>query len=296
MQSATVDDVVLEVESFGFRYPEVEEYALQDVNLRVRRGEYIGITGPSGAGKSTLCLALSGAIPHLVLGDLYGRVRLVGKDTATTPIADLVRHAGIVLQDPESQLFSLSVFADVTFGPENLRFPKEEILQRAEWALRMVGMWDFRDRPSARLSGGQKQRVAIACALAMGSEILILDEPTSELDPMGTDEVFSVLRTLNQQGMTIAIAEQKVSELAGYVDRLVYLKHGQVVMVQEPRAFFRSMRPRYLERGELDLFVPQATQLAYDLYRDSLHDELPPITVDQFVAWYRGLPIARVPA
>lgn len=282
-------EVVLEAESLSFRYPEVEAYALREVELRVRRGEYVGITGPSGTGKSTLCLALCGAIPHLVLGDLHGCVRVVGKNTSSTPIADLVRHVGIVLQDPESQLFSLSVLADVTFGLENLRFPKSEILDRAEWALRVVGMHPFKDRPSASLSGGQKQRVAIACALAMGSQVLILDEPTSELDPIGTDEVFSVLRMLNQQGMTIIVAEQKVGELVGYIDRLVYLRDGQVVLDQAPRPFFRSTRQEYLEQGELDLFIPQVTRLAYDLHRDGLEHDLPPVNVEQFATWYRSL-------
>ena len=282
-----IGEPILEAEGLSFRYPGLTEYALRDVGLAIRRGEYVGITGASGAGKSTLCLALCGAIPQLAHGELGGRVAVVGKDTARTSVADLVRHVGIVFQDPESQLFSLSVFADVAFGMENLKLPRAEILERAEWALQTVGMLPFRDQPSASLSGGQKQRVAIACALAMGSEILILDEPTSELDPVGTDEVFSVLRELNRQGVTIVIAEQKVSELVGYLDRLVYLKQGRVVLDLPPPEFFLAMRQQYLDGGEVDMFVPQVTLLAYELYRDGIRDGAPPLTVEGFAAWYR---------
>lgn len=280
-----MSDPILVAEGLTFRYPEVAEYALRNVSLRVERGQYIGITGASGAGKTTLCLALCGCIPHLVRGELGGKVLVDGLLVRDTPIAELARHIGIVLQDPESQLFSLSVFADVAFGLENLKLPRAEIIERAEWALATVGMLEYRDRPSASLSGGQKQRVAIACTLAMGSRVVVLDEPTSELDPAGTEEVFRVLDELHRRGTTVIVAEQKVGELVKYVDRLVYLRQGEVLLDLPPREFFAAIREWYA-RGEADMFIPQVTMLAYELEADARFDDLPPITIPQFVEWH----------
>jgi energy-coupling factor transport system ATP-binding protein len=280
-----MSDPILTVERLRFRYPETVEPALNDVNLSIGHGEYVGISGAAGAGKSTLCMALCGCIPHLVHGELSGKVVADGLVAAESTIAELARHIGIVLQDPESQLFSLSVFADVTFGLENLKLPREAVLERAEWALEMVGMADSRDRPSASLSGGQKQRVAIACTLAMGSDVIVLDEPTSELDPQGTEEVFRVLDELHRRGTTVVVAEQKVGELVKYVDRLVYLRKGRVLLDLPPQAFFAATREWYA-RGEADMLIPQVAMLAYELDRAARVNVPPPITIPQFVDWF----------
>lgn len=288
--------MVLRAESLSFRYPEAEGFALENINLQVRQGEFLGITGASGAGKTTLCSALCGAIPHLILGEMRGRVLISDKDTSQTPIAELTKEVGVVLADPEAQLFSLSVFADVTFGPENLRLPREEIIRRAEWALNVVGMYEFKDRPSGSLSGGQKQRVAIACTLAMGSNIIVLDEPTSELDPIGTEEVFTVLKQLNDSGVTVVVAEQKVEELAKVIHRLVYIQSGRILFDLPSRDFFLATRDDYLQ-GKADVFMPQVTQLAHELYRSGVPLNSIPITIEEFLAELstlkRGMSSAR---
>ena len=268
---------ILEARQLSFIYPDTKVYAIYDINLAVHEGECLGIAGSSGAGKSTLAMCLSGAAPHLIPGLMEGDVFIDGLNTREATTSELARHAGMVMQEPESQLFSLSVFADVTFGLENLKLSPSDINERAEWALEIVGMAAFRDRQSSSLSGGQKQRVALACTLAMGSKIIILDEPTSELDPIGTEEVFNAINLLRGQGTTIVVVEQKVEQLVQFVDRLVYIKHGQIAMDEPPREFFTEARPLYLS-GELDIYTPQVTALAYELSEGAF--EMDPLTLN----------------
>ena len=276
---------ILDARDLSFVYPETKVYANYQINLTVHEGECVGIAGASGAGKTTLCMALSGAIPHLVQGFMEGEVFVDGLNIRETSVSELARHVGIVMQEPESQLFSLSVFADVTFGLENLKFSPKEIIERAEWALDVVGMLEFKDRQSSRLSGGQKQRVALACTLALGSKLVILDEPTSELDPIGTEEVFNVVNLLRSRGVTIVVVEQKVEQLVQIVDRLVYMQGGQMILNKPPREFFMEARARYFN-GELDIYTPQVTELAYQLSERSLEIDPLPLTVEDFMASY----------
>lgn len=282
------DTVMVEVHDLSFQYPKAPEAALKGVSLRVNRGEFVCITGPSGAGKTTLAMALCGAIPHLIEGACAGKVICSGLDLATASLAEVARRVGVVMQDPEAQLFSLTVYEDVAFGPENLRLDRAEIARRVEWSLRQVEMWDLRDRASSALSGGQKQRAAIACALAMGSELIILDEPTSELDPIGTEEVYRILKKLNDRGTTIVLVDQKVEELCPFVDRFIYLRQGAVEADMTPHDLFLWLRERVLTGEAVDVFVPQVTSLSYELYRRHQIDLQPvPITPEEFVQFAR---------
>ena len=150
-------------------------------------GEVVLLLGPSGSGKSTLALALNGLIPHALPASVDGTVRIEGVDTSATTVAALSTRVGMVFQDPDAQLVTGTLLDEVAFGPENLKLPVAEVLARAEAALRRVGLWDRRRENPDRLSGGGRQRLAIACALAMGSPLLVLDEPTANLDPRGID-------------------------------------------------------------------------------------------------------------
>jgi energy-coupling factor transporter ATP-binding protein EcfA2 len=259
--------VILEAVNLSFSYPHSSQPVLCDLSLQVNQGESIGITGPAGSGKTTLLLALCGAIPQLIHGRMAGDVVVSGLNTKRTEIAELARHVTLVMQDPDLQLFGSSIFEDVTFGLENLRFPVEQISARAEWALMAVGMCDLRDRPSSTLSGGQKQRAALACTLAMGSEIIVLDEPTSELDPAGTEDVFRVLGDLRAMGTTIVIAEQNLEHLARLVDRLVYIRQGNIHLQAPQQEFFEKLLSQYL-CADLDISIPQTAVLAFELARD----------------------------
>ena len=196
------------------------------VTFDIAAGEVVLLLGPSGSGKSTLTLALNGLIPHAVPADIGGSIEVAGLDTATTPVAELSTHVAMVFQDPDAQLVTGTLLDEVAFGPENLRMPVADVLARAEAALRRVGLWERRGDNPDRLSGGGRQRLAIACALAMGSPLLVLDEPTANLDPQGIEEVYAALADLVAAGdRAILLVEHNLDAAVGFVDRVVVLDH-----------------------------------------------------------------------
>jgi energy-coupling factor transporter ATP-binding protein EcfA2 len=281
-----INETLFAVEDLTFAYDSGAKLALEGVSLEVAEGEFVCVTGPSGAGKTTLALALAGVIPHLVQGDLHGTVCYRGELIPEMSMAAIARSIGIVLQDPEAQLFNLTVEEEITFGLQNLKFPREEIPSRVADALEMVGMKDYRQAPSAALSGGQKQRVAIACTLALEPSVLILDEPTSELDPLGSLGVYEILTRLNERGTTIVLVDQELDEVALHVDRIVYLYDGKVRRDCDPKTFFHLVLSGRL--GEREVFVPQPAELAYVLSPtdQGLRGRLP-LDNDGFVRWWR---------
>jgi energy-coupling factor transporter ATP-binding protein EcfA2 len=194
------------------------------VSFDIAPGEVVLLLGPSGSGKSTLTLALNGLIPHAVPADVLGAVEVGGQDAAHMTVAELSTKVGMVFQDPDAQLVTGTLLDEVAFGPENLRMPVTEVLARAESALRRVGLWDRRAENPDRLSGGGRQRLAIACALAMGSPLLVLDEPTANLDPRGIEEVYDALAALVAEGdKAILLVEHNLDAAVGFVDRVVVL-------------------------------------------------------------------------
>lgn len=196
------------------------------VTFDITPGEVVLLLGPSGSGKSTLTLALDGLIPHAVPATVTGTVLVDGLDTAATSVAELSTRVAMVFQDPDAQLVTGTLLDEVAFGPENLRMPVAEVLARAEAALRRVGLWDRRSENPDRLSGGGRQRLAIACALAMGSPLLVLDEPTANLDPQGIEEVYAALGELVASGdRAILLVEHNLDAAVGFVDRVVVLDH-----------------------------------------------------------------------
>jgi len=237
---------------------------LKDITLQVEAGEFVSIMGPTGVGKSTLCLALNGIVPQSTGGVIRGDVLVNGLNTKRHPVADLAQHVGVVFQEPETQLFNMTVEAELAFGLESIGTPREEILERIEWALALVGMRDFQQRSPFHLSGGQKQRVAIAAILAMTPKILVLDEPTASLDPRGKTEVFSVVRQLRQQhGMTIIMVEHESERIAEFSDRVIALKDGQIELEGSPAQVFAQVE----RMQDIGLAVPQVSELAYCLNR-----------------------------
>ncbi|WP_347344747.1 ABC transporter ATP-binding protein, partial [Microbacterium sp.] len=192
--------------------------------FRIAPGEVVLLLGPSGSGKSTLALALNGLIPQSVPASVTGSVEVAGLDAATTPVARLSTHVGMVFQDPDAQLVTGTVLDEVAFGPENLRLPVDEVLARSEAALRRVGLWERRADNPDRLSGGGRQRLAIACALALGSPLLVLDEPTANLDPRGIEEVYAALAEVVAAGdRSILLIEHNLDAAVGMTDRVVVL-------------------------------------------------------------------------
>ena len=221
---------MIDIQALTFRYEGAEKDALSDVTLTVPDGAFLGIIGPAGAGKTTLLHCMSGIIPHAYRGDFYGAVLLDGMDTADTRLTDLSRAAGTVFQDVDSQIVSSVVEDELLYGLENFGVPREEIEERLSFALEKVGIASLRHRTVSSLSGGQRQKVAIASLVALRPKLLLLDEPTGELDPGSSRQIFSLLRTLNREwGMTVVVVEQKIMLLCEFAQRLAVLSEGRVV-------------------------------------------------------------------
>lgn len=231
---------LIEVKDLKYRYPGTTQLALDGVSFTVEKGEFIGIAGENGAGKSSLSQALLGLIPQFYKGAYGGSVMVCGMDARSTPVFELCRHVGLVFQNPFNQLSGAkdTVYDEVGYGLQNLGFPPEEIRTRVESVLRCFGIWEYRDRNPFDLSGGQLQRVAICSVLAMKPDVLILDEPTSQLDPEGSEEVFHTVDELTKMGITIIMIEQKIEKLAGYCDRVLLMHQGHVVDYDTPRKIF----------------------------------------------------------
>ena len=231
---------LIEVKDLKYRYPGTTQLALDGVSFTVEKGEFIGIAGENGAGKTSLSQALLGLIPQFYKGAYGGSVTVCGMDARSTPVSELCRHVGLVFQNPFNQLSGAkdTVYDEVGYGLQNLGFPPEEIRTRVESVLRCFGIWEYRDRNPFDLSGGQLQRVAICSVLAMKPDVLILDEPTSQLDPEGSEEVFHTVDELTKMGITIIMIEQKIEKLAGYCDRVLLMHQGHVVDYDTPRKIF----------------------------------------------------------
>ena len=227
---------MINIQDLSFTYKDETKPALAEVSLTVPDGGFLGVIGPAGAGKTTLARAITGMIPHHYTGDFYGSVRVNGLDTVDTPIQDLSRQVGIVFQDVDSQIISPLVEDELLYGLENFGIPREEIPVRMAEALQKVGIADLRERPVMSLSGGQRQKVAIASVIALKPSILVLDEPTGELDPRSSRQVFSLMKELNEeQGITIVLIEQKIMLLCEFARQLAVFSEGRIVRSGETR-------------------------------------------------------------
>lgn len=247
----------------SFRYPETDLPVLTDISLEIGQGEVIGVAGPTGAGKTTLCLTIMGLIPHVTGGDLQGRVLLGGRDTSKTPLGELLSPneiggamVAMTFQDPESQIVGMTVEEELAFGLENLGVPRSEMLPRINEVLDYVRLSHLRRAFPHTLSGGQKQRVAIAAALVMRPRLLILDEPTSELDPEGRAEIFALLHRLTTaQEFAVLVVEHAMEEVGLIADRLVILDAGKIVFDDHPRRVFLHIE----ELTEIGVRPPDAS-------------------------------------
>jgi energy-coupling factor transporter ATP-binding protein EcfA2 len=233
---------IIELENLTYQYPHTPQPALQDLSLQIEAGEFVAVIGANGAGKSSLCYTLTGFIPHFFQGRLTGRVSIAGMDTAKHSLDELVLVSGLVFQNPFNQISGakFTVYEEIAFGLENLGVPRQEMKPRLERAMALTGITEMADRSPYALSGGQQQRVALASMLVMEPQILVLDEPTSQLDPLGSREVFAVIRELSRQGITIVMAEHKLEWVATFADRVLVLAEGQLILSGPPAEVLTS--------------------------------------------------------
>ncbi|MEM3874503.1 MAG: ATP-binding cassette domain-containing protein [Candidatus Bathyarchaeia archaeon] len=257
---------IIETKNLTYTYPGATKPSISDVSIKIEKGEFTLITGPSGCGKTTLCRCFNGLIPHFYQGELKGEVTVAGLRVQEHQIYELATHVGLVFQNPENQLFALSVEKDVAFGLENLGMPREEIRNRVDWALKLTGIYELRERTPTELSGGQQQRVAIASVLAMQPEVIVLDEPTSFLDPLGAKRIFEVIYELNRKlGITIVLVEHRLDLTAKYADHIIIMDEGKVVLDGEPHEILNSEEARLIGVG-----IPKATRLYQILRSDGI--------------------------
>lgn len=273
---------MIQIESLSVKYPGRKRPVLRGLSLHVRKGETLLILGPSGSGKSSLALTLNGLIPHSIGEIMAGSVRVNRLDTRNQPVAELAQQVGIVFQDPDSQFATLKIEDEIVFGLENLRVDPATMDAKVDAALQQVGMAHARQRPVFALSGGEKQRVALAALLAMQPEVLVFDEPTANLDSIGTQQVFALLAQLKaRQQHTLVLIEHKLDELMHLVDRVVVLDmEGRVFVDGEPRAVF-DQNAEALKR--LGVWMPQVCLLAHELRQSGVKLSKFPITLGEAV-------------
>jgi energy-coupling factor transporter ATPase len=281
---------IIETKNVSYTYPGASNPSISDVSMKVEKGEFVLITGPSGCGKTTLCRCFNGLIPHFYQGELKGEVTVAGMDVTQHQTHEMAKHVGLVFQNPENQLFALSVEKDVAFGLENLGFPREEMRKRVDWALNLTDIYDLRERSPHEVSGGQQQRVAIAAVLAMQPEIIVLDEPTSFLDPLSAEKIFDVIYELNQKiGITVVLVEHRLDLTAKYANHILIMDEGKVCFDGAPREILSTEETRLIGVG-----IPKATLLYQMLKKEGVNlGDVTPLSSDELSALLRGVLEAR---
>ena len=263
---------IIETKNLTYTYPGASRPSVSDVSISIEKGEFVLITGPSGCGKTTICRTFNGLIPHFYQGELKGKIIVAGLDAANHPTYEMAKHVGLVFQNPENQLFALSVEKDVAFGLENLGWSREEMRKKVDWALGLAGIYDLRERSPHELSGGQQQRVAIASVLAMRPEIIVLDEPTSFLDPLSAQKIFDVIHDFNKElGITVILVEHRLDLVAKYADHIVIMDQGKIRFDGATREILSKEDTRLMGVG-----IPKATLLYQMLNKkNALKGEIP---------------------
>ena len=292
---------IVDLRDITYTYEGEATPVINAVSLRVEPGEFVLILGPSGCGKSTLLNVLNGTIPHTLRGELSGHAVVCGKSVPDTKVTNFATEVGMVFQDPEAQIINTRVRDEVCFGLENLCRPVDEIMARQAEALAYVGLPDAGDLSIFDMSGGQKQRISIAAVLAARPRLLVLDEPTANLDPAGMAEVFAVLHRLNREfNTTIVMVEHRVDELADRVSRVIMMDRGAVVFDGKPRAAFARRREGHSEEAETiatSAWFPQVSEFALELATAAgiaVAPEVMPLNVTEAIAFAEGVMAGRL--
>lgn len=256
---------MIQVNNLSYTYPLSKEPALSNISFSAKKGEFVAIIGGNGSGKSTLGYALTGFAPHFFQGKMVGQVTVAGLETQNTPLKKLVTVAGLVFQNPSNQISGakFTVYEEVGFGLENLGISRSEMQKRIEETLSLTGLTELAQRSPYELSGGQQQRLALASMLVMSPKVLVLDEPTSQLDPLGSRDVFAVIQLLSRQGITVVMIEHKLEWVAAFADRVILLAEGRIIMDGSPKEVLTSplLEKYHLKRTNYTLAAKGAQEL-----------------------------------
>ena len=277
---------VIEINDYSWKYINTRTPALKNINLSIEEGSFIGIIGPNGSGKTTLAYSIDGLIPGQYNGVKHGTVNIFGKEVEEYKTGELQKLAGVVFSDPESQFTAMTVEDELVFGMENLGLKVPEIRERLEWVTELTDLKHSLEKPPYEISGGQKQRVALAAVLAMKPKLLILDEPTSMLDPVSRVRIFEVLAKIKAEGKnTIIVIEHSLEDLVPLADRMVLMSDSELLLEEETHTFFQKTE-FLLEKG---VFPPGVIRFFHELrQRKSFNGEYP-LTLDEASAALKKL-------
>ncbi|MHA1964197.1 MAG: energy-coupling factor ABC transporter ATP-binding protein [Candidatus Thorarchaeota archaeon] len=264
---------LIEFADFSFKYLGADSLALRRVNLNIEVGEYVVITGPSGCGKTTLCRAINGLVPQFHRGYIAGNVIVDGKNTRENNVAELATIAGLVFQQPENQLVTLNVESELAFGPENLGVEPSEVRRRVEELIDMLDLEHLREKHPHEMSGGEQQRVAMAATLALKPQVLVADEPTSNLDPQSAETILDLIADLNRRDMTVVLVEHRLDLVSKDASRVVLMDKGCIVADGNPREVLTMDLCQ-----EIGVGIPKATQLYKRLKNRGFNLDKVPLT------------------
>lgn len=272
---------VVNLKNVTYQYPTSKADVLKNVSLQMESGRVYALIGENGGGKSTICSLIRGFIPHIFKGELTGETTVFGKNVAEVSLGENAKKIGYVAQNPFTQISGAteSVFEEVAYGLENLGVDRDSIMERVNNVLEIFHIDDLASLNPTELSGGQKQRVALASVFAMNPDLFIVDEPTSQLDPVGTKDVFEIVSKLKDLGKTVLLVENKVELVARYADTIFLVQNGQVVDQGPPRELF--VKPSTAEAGA---FIPQYTLLAQALKNSGYPVKQFPVLKEEAVA------------
>lgn len=259
---------MIHVKNLSYTYPLSKTPALSNISFSVKKGEFVALIGANDSGKSTLGYALTGFTPHFFQGNITGNVEISGLDTQNTSLKKLVTIAGLVFQNPTNQISGakFTVYEEIGFGLENLGVPYKQMCKKIEDVLHLTGLTELAQRSPFELSGGQQQRLALASMIVMEPQVLVLDEPTSQLDPLGSKDVFSIVKQLTQKGMTVVMAEHKLEWIASFADRVLLLDEGKIILDGSPQEVLTSslLEAHHLKRTNFTLAAQRAKE--FDLW------------------------------
>jgi len=268
---------IIKIENLNFAYSSnPENFVLKNINLEIDEGEFVILCGPTGCGKTTLIECINGLIPHFHSGVFVGNVIVAGKNTREYPVYEMSKHVGLVFQNPENQLISMNVEKELSFALENFGYNPIEIRKKVDEILKIMDIENIRYSAPYDLSGGQQQRVAIASILTLDPDIIILDEPTSNLDPMGAIKILELINQLNkEQGKTIILIEHRLEIVLKYSTRIIAMNNGQIILNDETK---KAISNDILE--DLGLRIPKIIKLYKLLKRDGFYIENIPLTIE----------------
>ena len=254
----------IEIKNFSYKYPLEDKNVLENLNLKIETGEFWAIVGKNGSGKTTFCNALRRFVPDFYKGEVTGEIVVDGKNLKDFSPKELVTKIGFVFQNPFTQISGVkdTVFEEIAYGLENLSVEKEKIIKRVNETLKLLEIEHLKDKNPQEMSGGQKQRVALASIIVMDPEILVIDEPTSQLDPKGTQDIFKIINIMAKKGKTIILVEHKLELIAEYAEKIVVLDEGKIILSGDKKEILNN---RLLE--EKGIGMPQYSKLFYELIK-----------------------------